>query len=652
MIVNVRRAVFVLATAAALLAASAAGARADAGLLANGSFEGTGTGSLASWAAVSSTLSLAADGSGGGYAARAAFLSAKSYGLRVTPFALVKASSAGATYTASGMVRSDTPGAKVCLVLFEVAASGGTQVGTAQGCVTAQSGWQPFPSVAYSAQQSGNSIGFRVLQSAGLSGQSFEVDSLSLTGAAPAQTPPAAPSGLQASAVSAGDVDLSWSASPSANVVAYDIARDGFALTTVPASTLSYADTSVHGSTSYAYAVTAVDGSGLRSQPSGVAQATTPAGGSSGLQQLPDATWMTNGRVLAMARLGNTLYIGGKFTKILDQNGVAQYAAQNLAAIDMTTGKGIPSWTPSATFASGAVAEVDALAVSSDGKRLFVGGKFDTLSGVPRKRFAALDPVTATVDPAFTAAFADGVDAILPTPGKIYVGGLFTSVNGKSRPKLAALLPSGALDPAWTPSADKAVRKLVLAPDGRTVLVAGGFGVVDGQSRQSLARVTLDTGALDAWQVPAGMIKPPMTAWDMVATSTRLYVALGAAGQYFAAFHLDSGASGAQVWRTPTVGNVQTVALSPDGKRLFVGGHFGTNIAQQTVCGNVALHGLASADPATGVILCDWAPAIVPSLNNITAAWTFLETPSQLWLGGYFTSVGGRAQKGVARWSL
>ena len=48
--------------------------------------------------------------------------------------------------------------------------------------------------------------------------------------------------------------------------------------------------------------------------------------------------WMANGRVYASVLAGNTLYIGGTFTKVQAiANGGDSSAANNLAAIDVTT---------------------------------------------------------------------------------------------------------------------------------------------------------------------------------------------------------------------------------------------------------------------------------------------------------------------------
>jgi hypothetical protein len=92
---------------------------------------------------------------------------------------------------------------------------------------------------------------------------------------------PSVPGGLGATAVSAGRIDLAWSASTDdVGVSGYTIYRDGAPLADVGGSTTSYQDTTVVAATSYSYAVDAVDAAGNRSARSATAGATTPSGGS------------------------------------------------------------------------------------------------------------------------------------------------------------------------------------------------------------------------------------------------------------------------------------------------------------------------------------------------------------------------------------
>lgn len=89
---------------------------------------------------------------------------------------------------------------------------------------------------------------------------------------------PTKPSGLVATAVNSGRIDLSWIASTdNVSVTAYTIYRAGSVLATVDGSATTYQDLTVLPSTDYAYTVNARDIAGNQSPASDVASATTPA---------------------------------------------------------------------------------------------------------------------------------------------------------------------------------------------------------------------------------------------------------------------------------------------------------------------------------------------------------------------------------------
>jgi chitodextrinase len=94
---------------------------------------------------------------------------------------------------------------------------------------------------------------------------------------------PTAPTDLTATAASATQVDLAWTASTdNVGVTAYDVYRDGSLLKSVTGTSTS--DTTVAASTTYSYVVRARDAAGNTSDPSNTAPATTPS--SSGSQTL------------------------------------------------------------------------------------------------------------------------------------------------------------------------------------------------------------------------------------------------------------------------------------------------------------------------------------------------------------------------------
>src|SRR6185437_13234334 len=113
------------------------------------------------------------------------------------------------------------------------------------------------------------SIAVRIYQQANAaSGQSFEVDNLSLIAGSADTTPPTVPTGVAASANGPTEIDLSWSPSsdPGGGVAGYTVYRNGSAVGT--STTTSFADTGLTASTTYSYTVDAVDTSNNHSAQS------------------------------------------------------------------------------------------------------------------------------------------------------------------------------------------------------------------------------------------------------------------------------------------------------------------------------------------------------------------------------------------------
>jgi WD40 repeat protein len=362
------------------------------------------------------------------------------------------------------------------------------------------------------------------------------------------------------------------------------------------------------------------------------------------------SAWETNGKTLALALSGDTLYVGGKFSLLRSQGGLSKIHVKSVGEVTASTGVGVKGFAPLVTLA-GKTGNVNALAVSADGSTLFIGGKFDAVNGVPAANFAAVSTATGEVIPAFSHTFANQIHVIKVGPSMIYIGGAFNKVDGQTRNRLAALTLTGDLT-SWTASADDAVRSMAFAPDGTTMFVGGSFTTINGISRVSVARLDMTTGALNNWAIPAGTIVAPQVAWTLLPVGNRLYGGFGRGPNYSAAFHLDTGDIGSQVWRFNTVGNDESMVMSPDGTRLFVGGHFGTAVLTQTVCGNQQLHGLMSLNPATGALYCDWLPAITPQGSNYTGAWAMVSTGTWLYASGLIDAINGVPHTDLVRFPL
>jgi len=177
------------------------------------------------------------------------------------------------------------------------------------------------------------------------------------------------------------------------------------------------------------------------------------------------------------------------------------------------------------------------------------------------------------------------------------VGGEFTEVG---TPGSAVPIPrrnlfafdttTGAIDQAFVPEVDGRVEAIAVAPDQRSIYLAGDFETVGGLKSKSIARIDVSVGA------PVAGFRPPVVdgvARDIMLLGNRLYVA----GQFakvgpdaraaLTALHPATGA----IDRTVDLGvagvhnggrtSVVKMAVTPDGTRMIVIGNFRTVAGQE-----------------------------------------------------------------------
>ncbi len=227
----------------------------------------------------------------------------------------------------------------------------------------------------------------------------------------------------------------------------------------------------------------------------------------------------------------------------------------------------------------GVASSVWAVTLQGDGK-ILIGGDFTNVLGASRNRIARLNS-DGTLDGTFAPAggMDNSVRAIaVQSDGQIIVGGAFTIVNGQLRSRLARLTTTGALDPAFTPSADNWVNTLALQPDGKIIL-GGAFASVNGLNRPYLARLD-SNGVLDSFFNSTNAPNGSVTALALQPDGKILvgggFTSLGLAfRQYFARLTSDGApdpsfyeGAGANYW-------VENIALDDNGS-ILLGGAFGT----------------------------------------------------------------------------
>ena len=232
--------------------------------------------------------------------------------------------------------------------------------------------------------------------------------------------------------------------------------------------------------------------------PGGVAQAAT-----SDLSQTVDSTYQTNDRVNAILAIGDTIYIGGRFTSVRPPGSGTSVARNHLAAFSKSTGA-LLAWNPSADK------EVLALSASLDGADVFVGGAFSKIGTAHRLRLAEVDASTGAVQP-WAPTSDDQVNTIAVTASELYIGGLFDVMDGQPRANLAAVDYTGAVSTTWTPSADDRVRVLAFSPDGLSLFAGGDFLSINGDpSPEDPGPAGPGDRRDDAVEVPPGLPDPPV----------------------------------------------------------------------------------------------------------------------------------------------
>ena len=336
----------------------------------------------------------------------------------------------------------------------------------------------------------------------------------------------------------------------------------------------------------------------------------------------PSPGYQVDGTVYTTLIVGDTVYVGGLFKNAVAPDGTLVPRA-NLAAFRMSTGELVTS------FRADASTSVRALA--TDGASLYIGGAFKTVGGATRNYLAKVNLVTGALDPAFAPSANDSVRALLYRGGALYVGGNFTQVNGASRSRIARLNPStGAIDSTFTATPNSSVYALRMSPDGATLYLGGNFGTVGSVSRNGMAAVNAQTGAVGPL-VFANAAKPTF-AIQVNEDGSRLFASGGSATNATAAWNTTTGV---RIWRNVTDGDNQALAYYRG--EVYFGFHDGYQ-------GNGSLKMLA-ADATTGAV----DPQFRPTFDQFWGVWTIDISDKGLVVGGDFTSVDGLPTTGFAR---
>ena len=213
--------------------------------------------------------------------------------------------------------------------------------------------------------------------------------------------------------------------------------------------------------------------------------------------------------ILAMAMVGESLYVGGRFGSI---NGVPH---RSLAAFHATSGA-LLDWAPPVRGGYPSVfGTVTAMTVRGD--TLFVAGEYDTIGGAPRRNLSAISAATGQAYafdtqpgfPNYRSSFPVYRTIVAGDAG-VFAGGYFGYYDDRHHVALVAYDALGDSLPLdfridatdWILGSKPQVRHLELR-DG-TLFVAGRFDEVGGRDIVNLAILDAVTGVPLEWNPEAG----------------------------------------------------------------------------------------------------------------------------------------------------
>ena len=351
---------------------------------------------------------------------------------------------------------------------------------------------------------------------------------------------------------------------------------------------------------------------------------------------IPPATYVpyltgTDNYVYAADDVGGTTYVGGKITQVYAPNNHTKYSRSSFFAFSNTTGA-VSSFAPSFD------GPVWGIAHSSDGKYLYVGGKFTHVNGIPRRSLARFVIATGALDTSFNAGLNGMVQYVAYKNSRLIIGGFFTSAGGSPHTGLAALNPTTGADTHYinismsgsvaTNAGSTGVRRFAVNSAGTRLIAIGNFTSVGGVTHWRAFMLDLGTtsATLDAWNAPILQQKctssEPNYLWDVKFSPDGSYfvtVSTGffGSGSVFstvcdaaARFETNSSTNATYTWANYTGGDsLYGVAVTADA--VYVTGHerwadnpYGRDSAGK---GAVSRPGIGAISPSTGKAL-SWNP--------------------------------------------
>jgi uncharacterized membrane protein len=354
------------------------------------------------------------------------------------------------------------------------------------------------------------------------------------------------------------------------------------------------------------------------------------------------------GFVLALAVVGNEVYVGGFFTSAggVSANRVARFNTQT------------NTWSSLGTGSSNGV-DSAVLALAVVGNEVFVGGWFTSAGGVSANRVARFNTQTNTWSTLGTGS-SNGVNGevreLAVVGNEVYVGGRFTSAGGVSANNVARFnTQTNTWSTLGTGSQNGVsgilASVLALAVVGNEVYVGGGFTSAGGVSANNVARFNTQTNTWSSLGTGSqngvnGGVEALAVVGNEVYVGGFFTSAGGVSANRVARFNTQTN-----TWSSLGTGSSNGVdslvfALAVVGNEVYVGGEF-------TSAGGVRANGVARFNTQTNT----WSTLGTGSQNGVSVdgvsggVYALAVSGNEVYVGGRFISAGGVSAICVARWN-
>ena len=334
-----------------------------------------------------------------------------------------------------------------------------------------------------------------------------------------------------------------------------------------------------------------------------------------------------DGTVWSLAVVGDTVVVGGSFTKVADSRRSTTVARRNIFAYGLRDGV-IRNFAPNV---DGAVYSLTAGAAGT----VYAGGAFKSVNGATQRGVSRISLTTGQRVGGFQANINWGdVRALSAVGGRLYIGGTFSSVNGVARAGLARLsATSGAVDGGFdarlsAPGLSRTrVEHFDISPDGRRLVAIGALLRANGLDRTQIVMYDVSGPHADVLNWYTNAYKPAcMPGFDTYLRQVKFspdgsYFVVAATGRTSApnkqcdsAARFETGGNGLHnpTWVQRTGGD-SLYAVAVTGSAVYLGGHqryldnpYGTD-AKGPGPGAVSRTGIGAVSPQTGRALT-WNP--------------------------------------------